>query len=281
MKSSWLKFIFLVCVTVVLVGCNSKYKEGYRDGERAGYSKGHSEGYSQGKRDGYLSGTKTTVGESFVPSLAGAILIAIFILSFLVFKRVFDKSMKEIVNDLALFLHNLYSFFILKRKASKLEKSKDNYAALSAKVSSLGLQLELNDIIQELKHENEVCLILIKVEQYLTEISELSRHDSNSSIRTISDLTLSSKGISQTERKNLLNTILMLLTARLSEIKNLTAYKKTSLQKISNICDDYIKHKNRYFFKRAITKVAVVTSVVINVVFVLIVGIVCYYAMQQ
>lgn len=281
MKSSWLKLIFLACALVVLAGCNSNYKEGYRDGERAGYSKGHSKGYSQGKREGYLSGTKTTVGESFVPSLAGAILIAIFILSFLVFKKVFDKSLKEIVSDAALLLHNLYSFSILRRKVTKLENSKDNYSALSAKVSSLELQIEVNELTQKLKYENELCLILIKVEQYLHEINELSRDESNDSIRDISSITMRSKSISQNERKKLLNAILMLLTSRLSEVKNLTAYKQTSLGKISNICRDFIMHRNQYFFKRKIGKAAIVTSVIFNVVFFLMIGFVCYYVMQQ
>lgn len=281
MKSPWLKLILVFCAVTVLVGCNGNYKEGYRDGERAGYSKGHSKGYSKGKREGYLSGTKTTVGESFVPSLAGAILIAIFILSFLVFKKVFDKSLKEIVSDIALLFHNLYSFSKTKRKVTKLENSKDNYAAISAKVSSLELQIELNELTQKMKYENELCLILIKVEQYLQEINELSRHESIDSIRNISSLTLRSKSISQNERKKLLNAILMLLTSRLSEVKNLTAYKQTSLDKISNICGDFIKHRNRYFFRRKIGKTAVVTSVILNIIFILIVGLTFYYAMQK
>lgn len=280
MKTPWLKFALLLGVLFLAScrdncesQCRERYWDGYRAGESSGYDRGynagHREGYSEGESDGYrsgyLSGAQSYIGDSFFPSLAGAAILALFIISFVAFKRFFHKSIGEIVNDIMLWLHNAYSYFSLRRKVTTLEKFQLNRAEIAAKVSALELFSKVNSHVEDLTYENEFSLILLKIEQYLIALNEVSRHGTNDEVRRLAEATMIAKGVSQGERQELLNSIRLILISKLSENQNLMRYERSSYNKISKKCAAYMKHRKRYSFLKKMRNFTFYTSVAINI----------------
>ena len=246
-------------------GESEGYDRGHDVGHQEGYRNGYSEGESEGYRSGYLSGTQTYIGDSFFPSLAGSAVFALFIIAFFAFKRFFQKSIGEIVNSIILWLHNAYSYLSLHRKVATLEKYQLNRAEIAAEVSALELFSKLKSQMEGLNYDNEFCLILLKVEQYLIGLNEVSKRESNDRIRRIAEATILAKSMSQGERHELLNMIRIILLSKLSENQNLMKYERASYSKISKKCAGYMKHRKRYEFSRKISKLFIYISIISNI----------------
>lgn len=241
------------------------YNNGYESGKIAGYKNGFKEGEEEGYEDGYLSGTKSYVSDSFLPSLGASIIFAVFIILFLAFNRFFNKSIGQSVNDFVLGLHNLFLYFTLKRKAISLEKQQMQRAKIVSKTSALELHCELHSILAEMEYENEFCLILSKIEEYLTEFQIYSYSKVTEKIKGLADSTLVSNSLTPKERNKLLLTINIILNSNLSKNQNLMKYEKSSYSKIYKVCNNFIKHRKSYVFSFKIKKYIFLISVLINI----------------
>lgn len=274
-------FLFVLLLSSCSNSCNDecrqRYWDGYRAGESKGYERGHDVGYNTGYRagysegedagytKGYLSGTKTYIDDSFLPSLGGAAILAAFIVALLSFKHFFQKSIGETVNDFMLWLYNLFLHSVLKRKVSWLKKSQLSRAEIIAKTSSLELYFHMTSLTSSMEYDSEFCIILSKIEQYLVEIQVSSQYGLNDETRQVLKSIMHTNSFSQEEKGELLDSIKMVLLSNLSKTQNLMKYEKSSYKKISNACENFLKHKRRYVFSLKIRRLLVYISVTVNV----------------
>lgn len=251
--------------------CRQRYNEGYRAGEQAGHTRGYREGYAEGERvgyrSGYLSGGQQFIGDSFIPSLTGAALLALIIVAVLAFKAVLNKTIGGSLKDAALWSHNLLSYLTLRRRVSSLEKLQRNRASIVARISALETLRRMETLLQDLEYNNEFTIILSKIELYLVGLHESSRQKFGDEIRRIAEATILADGLTLTERDKLLDAIRLVLISNISEVRNLTGYEKSAYSKISKDCRDFISHRRRYRATYRLRKVAVILSISANIVF--------------
>lgn len=253
-------FIFSGCSDYCKDKCEKEYSSGYKSGYERGHSSGYNKGYNEGYRlgysegnsvgleKGYLDGTKTYVEGNLLPSLGFTIIILILLVVVIAFKKFGFNPIKTTFSYFVMHLHNVYIYICINIRSFFLQKQEYKKAEIMAKISSLELFMETSSIINELDYNQEFFIILSKVENYLLNLSHVSRKNLSSEVRKLAKMVLFDKSFSNSERSSLLHTIHVVLNSRISKIHNVTMYQKMSYNKIIFKCQRYIKHRTLYVF---------------------------------
>lgn len=239
-------------------------RSGNEEGHRRGYREGYSEGERVGFRRGYLSGARFFIGESIIPTLAGAAIVSILTVTFIVFRRILIKIAANFLKRLAAATRSALLFFQLRKRVSSLGNLQKTRASIIARTAVLDLYLRTQDIICSAECETEFSFIATRVEVYLAELSAAGRRSTDSEVSQLAKQIVLSPGLTLSEREKLLYVINATLLSNITHQTNLVSHENKSLEKVTTLCYNFINKRRRDRIMRKLKRAAIFASVSVN-----------------